>query len=394
MDILEYAARKNTNDLNTCINTFIPGTFYQGCLAAATTTYNDGPRWTSNSALYSNYQRNGNTNDSWIRPWCAALTWSRIPTMLGGTECTAGINPATTAEYSGFKVCATNFTQGATCTWTVPAGATVARFQLWGAGGRSGSGCCCGGSTWGQNGAYASIIIPVVAGCQYSITAACGCRTPVIWGSSSPGRSSATSVTGFGLCNLCAMSGLDAAHWCFMIYDQGFTYWTGGCCRWTASDCFTAGSCICNGQNDFCFTNSCATCGCIPMSCSNTTRFFGCYTGSLTSDIIEKTYGSQVAGIVGLNGGMCYDTNFYGIGRAAPVYGYNQLCSEFCFCFAGSSIGGAAYNHISCDYRRFPGAGGTMTAVYGGCTAICDPSGNITCGGDIGRSGMVCVTFA
>jgi hypothetical protein len=25
---------------------------------------------------------------------------------------------------------------------------------------------------------------------------------------------------------------------------------------------------------------------------------------------------------------------------------------------------------------------------------MCDPSGNFACGGDIGRSGMVCVTYA
>ncbi len=397
MDILEYAARRNINELNTCINTTIPGSFFQGCVTALTTSFNDGARWASNSALYSDYQKNGNTNDFWARPQCASLTWGRIPTMVGGTQCTAGTNPATATEYSGFKVCTANFAQGATCTWTVPANTTVARFQLWGAGGRAGSGCCCGGSTWGQNGAYASIIIPVVAGCQYTITAACGCRTPILWGSATtPGRSSPTSVTGFGLCNLCAMSGIDAAHNCFMVYDQGFSSWA-GCCRWTAGDCFTGGACICNTQSDFCFANSCASCGCIPMSCSNTTRFFGCYTGSLRSDVIERTYGSQAAGIPGLNGGMCFDTNFYGIGRAAPVYGYNQLCSEFTITFTtGSTMGGLCCNHLGYDYRRFPGAGGTMVALYGGCTATTDPSGCFapSCGGDIGRSGMVCVTFA
>jgi hypothetical protein len=396
MDILVYAAKKNISDLNTCINTYVPTTFYNGCFEAAKISGNDGDSWTANSALYSGYQKQNNSNCLWVQPYCAA-TWSSIPTLPGGTECTAGTNPATSVEYSGFKVCATNFSAGATCTWTVPAGATIARFQLWGAGGRSGSGCCCGGSTWGSNGAYASIIIPVTAGCQYTLTAACGCRTPILWQSVNPTRATATSVTGEGLCNLCAMSGLDAAHWCIMAYDIGATYFFSGCCRWTATDCFNGGSCICNGQNDFCFTSSCASCGCIPASCSNTTRFYGCSPLALNSNPITKMYGTHVAGLPGLNGGMCYDTGFNGIATSAPVYGYNKLCSThtLSFCGSGNNTGGLCCNHIGYDYRRYPGAGGTSVHMFGGCTATCDPSGNIAqCGGDIGRSGMVCVTYA
>lgn len=396
MDILVYAAKKNINDLNTCINTYVPTTFYQQCFDAAKTSANDGAAWTANTALYSNYQRNGNTNRFWAQPYCVD-TWSYIPTLPGGTECTAGTNPATGTEYSGFKVCATNFTAGATCTWTVPANATVARFQLWGAGGGAGSGCCCGGSTWGTNGAYASIIIPVTAGCQYTLTAACACAVPKLWSArATPTRANPTSVTGYGLQNLCAMSGLDAAHWCIMAYDIGATYFFSGCCRWTAADCFTGGSCICNSQNDFCFTSSCATCGCIPKSCSMTTQFYGNSTLPLNANPITQMYGSQVAGIPGLNGGMCYDTNFYGYSRSAPIYGYNKLCSEESVYFAGSTVGGLTCNHCGYDYRRYPGAGGTSVHLFSGCTATCDPSGQLggQCGGDIGRSGMVCVTYA
>ena len=138
MDILVYAAKKNVNDLNTCINTYVPTTFYQETFEAAKTAGNDGTKWTDNATLYSAYQRNGNHNCFWTQPYCSD-TWSRIPTLPGGSECTAGTNPATSAEYLGFKVCATNFTQGANCTWTVPSGATIARFQMWGSGGRSGS---------------------------------------------------------------------------------------------------------------------------------------------------------------------------------------------------------------------------------------------------------------
>jgi hypothetical protein len=394
MDILVYAAKKNINDLNTCINTYVPTTFYQETFDAAKIAGNDGTKWTDNTALYSSYQRNGNHNCFWTQPYCAD-TWSRIPTLPGGSECAAGTNPAISAEYLGFKVCGTNFTQGANCTWTVPTGATIARFQMWGSGGRSGSGCCCGGSTWGTNGAYSSIIIPVVAGCQYTLCASCGCATPKIWGSTGIGRTGPSYVQGFGLNNVCAMSGVDAAHWCIMTYDIGSTIWFSGCCRWTASDCFTGGACICNTQNDFCFSNSCASCGCIPKSCSNTTKGYGCSTLPLTSGTIDKMYGSHLATIPGLNGGMCFDTNYYGISRSAPVYGYNKLCAEETLSFqSGSTCGGLCCNHFGYDYRRYPGAGGTSVHVFGGCTAMCDPSGNLSCGGDIGRSGLVCVTYA
>lgn len=52
--------------------------------------------------------------------------WSQIPGLTGASQ--------------GFKVCdvSAQFNCGATCSWTVPAGVTRARFQLWGAGGGSG----------------------------------------------------------------------------------------------------------------------------------------------------------------------------------------------------------------------------------------------------------------
>jgi len=53
MDILVYAAKKNINDLNTCINTYVPTTFYNQCFEAAKTAGNDGDKWTANSDLYS-----------------------------------------------------------------------------------------------------------------------------------------------------------------------------------------------------------------------------------------------------------------------------------------------------------------------------------------------------
>ena len=104
------------------------------------------------------------------------------------------------------------------CLWTVPAGVTVARFEIWGAGGGSGSGCCCSISPFGATGAYAVTCIPVVAGCQYTLCAGCAfCCFPCF--STSGCHGCASYVTGAGLCNFCAMGGTRGDVTCY--YREG-----------------------------------------------------------------------------------------------------------------------------------------------------------------------------
>jgi hypothetical protein len=152
---------------------------------------------------------------------------------------------------------------------------------------------------------------------------------------------------------------------------------------------------MCNSCYDFCFSSSCSSCGIIAFSRSKAVNFYGTYTGGTaynTGVNINFSYGQQVVGLPGLNGGMCFDTNFYGWTCVPPVYGYESTTTS-CLCMQGNSIGGLCCNHVGYNYRRAPGAGATATILFGGCTAMCDPSGNLSCGGDIGRSGMVCVTW-
>ena len=108
----------------------------------------------------------------------------------------------------GFKVCDTTSYKrcNASCNWTVPAGVTCARFQVWGAGGGSGTGCCCGGSPNGGNGAYASIIMPVTAGQTYALCAGCAycCYTER---AQMTADGDASYVQGQGLTNFCAEGG-------------------------------------------------------------------------------------------------------------------------------------------------------------------------------------------
>jgi len=399
MDILKYSALKAVNGVNSCINggantAANTAGFNAGIVAGS---QGDAVDWNANSATYICSQR----TNQWFghkdnMPWCSQYWGGLIPRLPGSASTSdAGINPTTGSAYCGYKVCATNFYGAASNTWTVPAGTSFARFQIWGAGGKGGSGCCCGGSIWGTSGAYASVIIPVVPGCQYTLCAGCAIATTSIWGGGSlTGRGCQSYVTGYGLSNFCAEGATAVNHYNLLAIDQD--NYSQCSYRWAAPWCsVSSGACMCNSCYDFCFSSSCSSCGIIAFSRSKAVNFYGTYTGGTaynTGVNINFSYGQQVVGLPGLNGGMCFDTNFYGWTCVPPVYGYESTTTS-CLCMQGNSIGGLCCNHVGYNYRRAPGAGATATILFGGCTAMCDPSGNLSCGGDIGRSGMVCVTW-
>lgn len=400
MDILVSAARKSLTALCTCINTDIPTNTYNTYYTSAFNSANDVAKWAANGNTYVNYVCDRGIRTIPLNP-SNSSSWISIPTMPNGNTSYAGcINGV--GEYCGFKVCAPtgNLTSGACCQWTVPAGVKRARFQIWGAGAGSLSGCCCGGSISGTSGAYASVIIPVVPGCQYTLCAGCACAVPLLW-TAAPTQAANSFVTGFGLCNFCAQGGKGLNHYCVLSYDMGASPYA--CCRYSSPDCATSsGGCIC-GSGDFCFASSCASCGCIPTTASRTTLYYGCYTEQLSNNDIEQAWASVVVGIPGLNGAHCFDTNFYGRYTHPPVYGFESV-SCCCICHnTGASMGGICCNHWDYNYRRYPGAGGTAVALYSGVTAATAPlgaasalalsNGGFACGGDVGRSGMVCVTF-
>lgn len=400
MDILVAAARKTLSALCTCITTDIPTNTYNTYYTSAFTSANDASKWTANSNTYICWIGDQGQRSMCISPWCINQ-WVTIPTMPNGNTSYAGNTGG--VDFSGFKVCAANLTSGACCQWTVPAGVTRARFQIWGAGAGSLSGCCCGGSTHGTTGAYASIIIPVVAGCQYTLCAGCACAVPIRWTTGCTSSHAAASyVTGYGLCNYCAMGGRGINHYFILCNDIGTN--ESGYCRWASPDCTcSSGACIC-ASGDFCFASSCASCGCIPFSFSKPTTYYGCYTGTWSStDNIDIVWAATVAGIPGLNGSHCYDTNFYGYYCHPPIYGFENVSRCVVLHCTGASVGGICCNHFDYDYMRYPGAGGTAVALFAGVTIACAPlttssvlyccNATVYCGGDVGRSGMVCVTY-
>lgn len=265
---------------------------------------------------------------------------------------------------NGFKVCnaATQFNCGQDCIWTVPAGVTCARFQLWGAGGGSGVGCCCGGSPHGSNGAYATVSMPVVSGCSYTICAGCAyCCFPSVGGCGRvPGCPS--YVQGHGLNNFCADGGGGRIGVLLSMYGHRNN------CRLSHIAWPSAGACLCDFGAMYCFGGSCATCGLIPFVPSS--HYFG-----------TAHCNSVVMGVRGMFPEICFDTNHYGYNRRPPMYGF--VCDYVCTTWSsGNCCGFCCRAERGC--HAVPGMGGWESHSMGG--------GNSGCG-DMGRMGMVCVSY-
>jgi hypothetical protein len=285
--------------------------------------------------------------------------WGNLPLLSSPTGCLCVYDSAST-----FLRC------GACCLWTVPAGATQAQFQIWGPGAGTGSGCCCGGAPFGATGSYATVIIPVTAGWQYTLCAGCAVCCYAARAAHQGFFACPSFVTGCQLCNFCARGGFAGVYRTQVIRNGAGTI-----CRYQATGCTQSGPCICNTGTDFCFSNSCATCGCIPWTPDPEATYFGC-----------TTTGAPVLGLPSVHSSGCLDTANSGYHQHPPLIGpchTAQSGSCCCFTFTSGTCGGcccAAQLGVLC----YPGAGGFATHVMGGCNTKC---------GDSGRGGMVRVTW-
>ncbi len=261
---------------------------------------------------------------------------------------------------------------GASCTWTVPNdGTNTAMFQVWGSGAYTATGCCCGGSHYGPTGAYAVSILPVTAGESWIMCAGC---TYCCW--SSRGTGPATMSASY-VCNTNGSQCMNAEGACSgmgrsaeMLHGEVY-------CRYRSpKGNRDSGACICNGGHDYCFTNSCATCGEIDFH--------------KDTDISwnQLGMGDCTCGLPSFYSKACFDTNHYGYKIHAPVIAPDHtVAANTCSCCAtytsGTCCGGSCCS-ASAGYRCVYGAGGTFTHVMGG--------GNSNCG-DSGRPGLVRVTW-
>ena len=280
------------------------------------------------------------------------------------------------------KVCGTDwkYGQGGSCTWTVPAGATCAKFQVWGAGQGSNPGCCCGGASFGENGAYTEMTIKVTPGDQYSICAGCSCSR-YCCGSETPGYGCMSGVSGTGICCLKA----DGAHCyqsnCDDLNGVRSNIGAGGVCtRFENIYCTQSGPCWCS-YGEYCYDSSCATCGVVPVypSCCGYNSACSCAT-----DIAVVKHGPTMV-MRGLHGGGCLDTNNYGYHIRPPIIdadtGAEFTAGCRCQSFSSGTCCGGCNGR---DWATHPGHGGAGTHVMGGTNQH---------KADTGRGGMVQVSW-
>ena len=303
-------------------------------------------------------------------PWCCCY-WPYVPS-LGGVS-------------GSICVCNADGTSGNSCTWTVPAGVTMARFQIWGAGTPSAGSACCGGSKFGGTGAYASVMMPVTEGCQYVIcaggtTSACSYYDYSVDISTFAGCSS--YVTGYGLCNFCAEGGepsticmmrtmdvsgcLQSWNSCMFVDPPHVTM---SCLGYCGHFIMCNGSTICQGSG---YAGSVDQATYVPMIRSCKT-----YYGNTHSSFCDSCWSYRVYGMPGMFGCMRFNLNNYMCAWQPPVFGFLAGCQ---WSTTTGTCGGSLCNAA---LTSIPSAGGWATHAMGG---------NFICGGP-GRAGMVCVQY-
>ena len=317
------------------------------------------------------------------------FTAENTTTVLGnwyGVGISPNVQGARLSNTNFIKVCGASGSWacglGASCTWTVPAGATQVKFQVWGAGMGSNPACCCGGAPFSSSGGYAEMVISAIPGEQYSICAGCSCQRSCC-SNETPGCGCASGVTGPGICCLqgsgvgCYTANCNNLNFARCAIGVG-----SACYRFQNPYCTDSGPCWC-GLNEYCFSGSCATCGVVPAypaCCEPASQ--SCAT--LTRAIKD---GPQHV-MFGIIGGGCLDTNNYGYHVRPPIINsdtglqFTDGCTIQTFS-SGSTCGGCNGWQWGASAWH-PGHGGAGTHVMGG---------DNTHKGDYGRAGMVQVSW-
>lgn len=299
-------------------------------------------------------------------PWDCTL-WSKVPSLNSVT--------------SGFAVCDATYTHcGVCCVFTVPAGATFIRFQLWGAGGASFGPMCCGLGMPAGTGAYASVIIPAVPGCVYTICAGCAlcCYLYCSGSSYTQGSGCQSFVTGYGLCNFCADGGESNPYNMIQRYTACEPTGSGVCVISSAETMRTVGFkgtyygfCMCS-NGSFCNAGNCYMGFMIPYTTTCKT-----YYGIVTTPTNSCHYVTGIPGMISCMCGNGCQVIYFG---HPPVFG---CCSaQGCSYAAGP---GQLTNAQACAF-------GVVCAFGAGALASSAAAGTFYCGG-MGAGGAVCVQY-
>jgi hypothetical protein len=264
---------------------------------------------------------------------------------------------------------------GFCCAWTVPAGATCIQFQIWGSGGGTSGQCCCGGSPFGPTGAYATVTIPAVPGCVYTLCAACA--TCCYASEAAAGQGNASFVTGFGLTNFCACGGVSTVsnatgNGCSVCWISNWP---------TPPIAGTWGASSCSGWNF-----------CLDGTSDGISREYE-YSASMPFSGTANS-GAIVYGFRGMNPRLCVPSGqlLSITTQSAPIVGFlnssRHLVSWACLESPGNCggcAGGVTFG-LCGGVNLVPGQGGWPTMACGG-------QNGATFVGDSGRGGMVCVSW-
>ena len=281
------------------------------------------------------------------------------------------------------KVCGSGWKcgEGNTCSWTVPSGVTRVKFQAWGAGYGSNPGCCCGGAPWSSTGSYSEVELDVTPGESYTLCAGCSCQRSCC-SNQGPGCGCMSGVTGPGICCFRAEGAA-----CHQSNCQSMNYMRtnvsgnagGECHKFMNPYCTQSGPCWCS-NNEYCFDNSCATCGQVPVypNCCYMNICSCAQTGRNAADGVQR-------GHIGIIGGGCLQNDNYGYHTRPPIIDadtgglWTDGCELQTFT-SGSNCGGCnAHN-----WTKHPGMGGTGTHNMGGTNNH---------KGDYGSGGMIQVSW-
>ena len=275
------------------------------------------------------------------------------------------------------KVCDASGTYrcNASCNWTVPAGTTSMRVQMWGAGGGSNKPpCCCGHTPFGSTGAYSSVIVPVEAGWTYTLCAGCAY---CCYGFTTTGHrrwyGQCSYIQGCHFCNYCVDGGrgslgnwmADYGHFC----TCRIAYYTGN-----------EGYEFCNQGTDWCSGGQSLT--------SEIEYVAGAGIHGTLNDIAEPTAENVVYGIRGIWPKQCWDGNHYGYEVHAPVPGFvtgsNAIDTQCCVQYTSGNCCGCQCSAWQTSCLRLPGAGGWGSHAMGGGNSLY---------GDVGKMGMVWICY-
>ncbi len=237
----------------------------------------------------------------------------------------ATITAASLLEFAVANTTESGSNGGRCCAWTVPAGTSYIKFEMWGGGGGGAGACCCMQGWPGGSGSYAVKTLTgaqVVPGTTYTI---CAGGTSAVSNTNDGCPGNTSYVTGTNLSNFCARGGCGGDTRCY-----GFCS-----CRYT-----------CHQSSNVC----CATGGdvCISGTCGGSVIQFFCYAGSQQwAPVAPGTVSGPVFGPSGC-------TPYVGIGNGS-------LCKPV---FPGGG-GFSAQVHSGVCYCGWYGAAGLVMVTYG-----------------------------